>query len=84
MSRLPPPGGPQELRGLSIVSYSVGSWCPTQDGSGPTTAVALSLEIDGLASVPVTMVMRLKTPTAVDTMIQSLLRHKRDVWPDAP
>lgn len=78
--RLPPPGGPKSLgHGFTIESYEVGSWCPTSDGSGPASAVGLSLNVKGL---PV-LVMRLKTPGAVDRMIQSLLRHKRDVWPEA-
>lgn len=82
---LPPPDRrPHGLTGLSIESYTVGSWCPTSDGTGPATAVALSLKVVGLTSVPCNLVMRLKSPQAVDTMIQSLLRHKRDVWPEAP
>ncbi len=83
--RLPPPSRQlHTLTGLSIESYTVGSWCPTPDGTGPATAVGLSLTVVGLAPVPVDLVMRLKTPAAVDNMIQSLLRHKRDVWPEAP
>lgn len=79
--RLPPmQRGERTLVGLSINSYTVGSWCPTNDGSGPATAVALSLQVEQLGDV----VFRLKTPGAVDILVQSLLRHKRDVWPDAP
>lgn len=79
---LPPMDGPRQLFGVSINSYSVGSWCPTTDGTGPAEAVAIELDthING-QNIP--MIMRLKSPQAVDTMIQALLRHKRDVWPDA-
>ena len=78
--RLPPAefcGKP--LHGPNLKSYTVGSWCPTSDGSGPPTAVAITLAIEGMPDI----VMRLKTPARVDEMIQMLLRHKRDVWPDA-
>ncbi len=82
--RLPPPSGTQRLQGLTIESYSVGSWCPTPDGSGPAEAVAIAINVRWNADVQAQFVMRLKSPEAVDAMIQSLLRHKRDVWPEAP
>jgi hypothetical protein len=82
--RLPPMSrnvGP--LIGPNLDSYTVGSWCPTPDGSGQPIAVAISfrvlLEPDGHMDC----VVRLKSPMAVDQMIQCLLRHKRDVWPEA-
>ena len=80
--RLPPPGGPRgNLHGITVTEYVVGSWCPTPDGSGPAEAVAIEIK----TNIPeVTFFMRLKTPAAVDEMIQALLRHKRDVWTDAP
>lgn len=82
--RLPPMSGARSLVGIGIREYAVGDWCPTTDGSGPPEAVALSLELTGLGDAAVTAVMRLKSPEAVDTMVQALLRHKRSVWPDAP
>ena len=79
--RLPPPTrNPRTLMGPNLLGYTVGGWCPTPDGSGPATAVGVSLEIEGLGDV----VLRLKSPAAVDEMVQALLRHKRSVWPDAP
>ena len=86
MPRLPPPEkGRSELRGSNLISWSVGDWCPTRDGSGPATCVALSLLVEWRrGEPPVDIVMRLKTPAAVDDMIQMLLRHKRSVWKDAP
>ncbi len=79
---LPKPSGPHPLTGLCINSYTVGDWCPTPDGTGPAEAVGLSLNLT-LGDLTFDVVMRLKTPAAVDTMIQSLLRHKRSVWPNA-
>jgi len=80
--RLPPSTrGGTPLYGPDIESFTVGSWCPTPDGTGPATAVAISIRP---ASHQHDIVMRLKSPAAVDRMIQMLLRHKRDVWPDAP
>jgi hypothetical protein len=67
-----------------LLGYTVGDWCPTPDGSGPAKAVAVSIQIAMYpGGPPMDFVMRLKTPEAVDTMIQALLRHKRSVWPDA-
>lgn len=77
---LPPPGrDPRALMGPNIKSFTVGSWCPTPDGTGPATAVAIGIELTSGHD----LVLRLKTPKAVDDMIQMLLRHKRDVWPEA-
>ncbi|MBL9125908.1 MAG: hypothetical protein JNG90_19860 [Planctomycetaceae bacterium] len=79
--RLPPMGGPSgPLYGPNVESYGVGDWCPTPDGSGPATAVALTFRLES----GVDMVFRLKTPESVDFLIQSLLRHKRSVWPESP
>lgn len=71
------------LIGPNVESMTVGDWCPTQDGTGPAKAVALSFKVSGLMPVPLDLVFRLKTPTAVDDLIQMLLRHKRSVWPEA-
>ncbi len=71
--------GKRELKGFKCLGYTVGSWCPNSDGSGPTTAVAIEFEIEGMMP----LILKLNTPQAVDTLIQNLLRHKRDVWPDA-
>jgi hypothetical protein len=78
--RLPPPTRESRpLVGPKVTSFTVGSWCPTLDGTGPATAVAISIETS-LGD----LVLRFKSPAMVDDLIQSLLRHKRDVWPDSP
>lgn len=83
-NRLPPPDKRKvALEGLRIHGYTVGDWCPTPDGTGPAEAVGLSLDVELRPGLRCDMVMRLKTPQAVDSLIQSLLRHKRSVWPDA-
>ena len=79
--RLPPVrqiGTP--MYGRNVKSFTVGSWCPTPDGTGPAEAVAISIELETGEHI----VMRLKRPERVDEVIQMLLRHKRDVWPEAP
>jgi hypothetical protein len=79
--KMPPPS-PFDGKGLvgpQIESFTVGSWCPTQDGTGPATAVAITLEVAGLGD----LVMRIKSPMELDRIVQMLLRHKRDVWPEA-
>jgi hypothetical protein len=65
--------------GPNIESFTVGSWCPTSDGTGKPTAVAISMEVSGLGD----LVMRIKSPQELDRIVQMLLRHKRDVWPEA-
>lgn len=62
---------------IAIEGYTVGSWCPTKDGSGPPEAVAIMLEVAG---VPI--LLRLKSRQAVNDMIESLERYREDVWPD--
>ena len=69
----------KKLVGLEFKSYTIGSWCPTPDGSEPPTAVALEMEVEGLPPI----IMRLKSKRAVDEMIAALERHKQEVWPDA-
>lgn len=76
-----------QLFGPNVTGYAVGSWTNTPDGSGPAIAVGISFKTVlpiTFSPIPVDMVLRLKSPAAVDEMIQILLRHKRDVWPDAP
>lgn len=77
--KLPPPERlGRALIGPTVRSFTVGSWCPSPDGSGQPEAVAISIATD-LGD----LVIRLKSPAMVDDTIQMLLRHKRDVWPDA-
>lgn len=68
--------GPRSLVGATIEEYTVGSWCPTPDGTGPATAVCIELRVDGLPP----LIMRLKTPAAVNKMIAALEKHRDDVW----
>lgn len=79
--RLPPRSTtPRQLVGVTLESYTIGSWCSSNDGSGTPEAVVLSLQMKEFSGE---IMLRLKTPSAVDTMIQALLRHKRDVWPES-
>lgn len=72
--------GPRPIGlGATIEGYTVGSWCPSQDGSGLPTAVAFELRVEGIPP----LVMRLKSPSAVDDLIAALIKHRRDVWPYA-
>lgn len=76
-----PPMTPHErgLAGVTVESITVGSWVPNQDGTGKPVAVAMAITTNRYGD----LVFRMKTPQAVDDIIQMLLRHKRDVWPDA-
>lgn len=64
--------------GPNIQGLSVGSWCPSQDGTGKPTAVAINLQVQGIGD----MVMRLKSPERVDEIVQLLLQYKNEVWPN--
>jgi hypothetical protein len=78
--RLPPiTSDRRPLMGPNVESYTVGDWCPTNDGSGPATAVGLSFHLEDGFDI----VFRLKSPKAVETLVQMLLRHKRSVWPES-
>lgn len=89
--KLPPQNRiPQNLEDFKrpffeIVEYGVASWCPEKDGKGPMTAVALHLTIK-MGDKLCELVMRLKTPRAVDEMIALLERNRDNVWPggDSP
>ena len=65
------------LLGPTLQGYSVGAWCPTPDGSGKPTAVAISMQVKGMGD----LVMRLKSPESVDEIVQLLLQYKQEVWP---
>lgn len=67
------------LLGPMVEGYSVGAWCPTQDGSGKPEAVAISFNVARIGDI----VLRLKNPRAVDEMIRLLEEYKKEVWPDS-
>jgi hypothetical protein len=71
------------LMGLTIEDVQVGSWCPTADGTGPAQAVALNIKVRWNRRTRIDMVLRLKSPQAVDELIAALNKHKADVWPNA-
>lgn len=75
-----PDNTPKQCIGLQIEGYHVGSWCPTSDGSGPPEAVVIGLKLRDFEHE---LLLRLKSPERVDELIQLLLRHKRDVWPNS-
>lgn len=67
----------ETLRGPNLESISVGAWCPTPDGTGKPTAVAITLQVQGFGD----LVMRLKSPERVDEIVRLLLQYKQVVWP---
>lgn len=70
---------PSPLKGPKLESFTIGSWCPTPDGSGKPTAVAISLDVAGVGDI----VVRLKSPERVDEVIRQLLQYKNEVWPQS-
>jgi hypothetical protein len=64
---------------LPLDSYAVVEWHPAPDGQGKPTQVHLVLNIPDL---PVRFSLRLKSASAVDTLVGSLMRHRKSVWPE--
>lgn len=70
--------------GPNVESMTVGDWCPDQDAKMPPEAVGLTFRVKLYREIPaVDLTIRIKTPQAVDELIQTLLRHKRSVWPNS-
>jgi hypothetical protein len=71
------------LDGLTIMEYRVVAWTPSPEPEALATSVALALRVEFRSGQVADLVMRLKNPGAVDTMIESLQKMKRYVWPHA-
>ena len=63
--------------GPTVEGFSVGAWCPSPDGSGKPTAVAITMKVKSVGD----LVMRIKTPERVDEIIKLLTLYKEEVWP---
>lgn len=72
-----------------MTGYRVVAWCPDKTASKPPDSVAFVLDTDikdllgRKETVPCQMVMRLKTTDAVDELIDSFMRLRAIVWPEA-
>lgn len=69
--------GDRQMHGPTVKSFAVGSWL--EPGETVPTKVAITIETAAMGD----LVLRIKSPERVDEIIQMLLRHKREVWPDA-
>lgn len=67
----------QPLYGPKIENFAIGAWCPTQDGSGPPSAVSITISVKNMGD----LVLRLKSPERVDEIIGLLNQYKNEVWP---
>lgn len=82
--KIPPPPAsriPENVTGqgyYEIEELHVNSWNPLPDGKGPSTQVHVSVVVKQL---PYPLVMRFKGPNTLGTLIESLERHRNDVWP---
>lgn len=68
----------KSLNGPKLEGFTVGSWCPTPDGSGKPEAVAITVRVENLGD----LVLRLKSPERVDEVIRLLQQYKKEVWPE--
>jgi len=58
-----------------IGEVSTYSWCPSSDGSGPSTQVHVHFALSfGRA------VVRFKGPEILDAFIAAMQKHREDVW----
>lgn len=82
MSKKPPSSRiPSNLAGqafFEILQMKIGSWCPLPNGKGPATQVHIQIHVDG---VRYPLLVRFKTPDALDRFIDTLKHHRYDVWP---
>lgn len=73
-----PPRNTQML-GPMVEGFAVVEWCPTPDGSGKPTAVAIVFNVAQFGDV----VLRLKSRRAVDATIDALIEHRDVVFGDS-
>lgn len=71
-------GSYQEV--IPCEGYNVVEWHPTQDGTGPATAICLVLPFK-VGGVEANIMMRLKSRRAADELIGILEKHRNSVWP---
>jgi len=70
----------RQIVAARVLGYSIGSWCPTPDGTGPAMAVAIQFDVQaGNGTLP--FLVRLKSRRAVDEMIANLAKFRDEVWP---
>lgn len=67
-----------QLLGPMVDGFTVGQWCPSTDGGGPATAVAVIFNLQQVGDV----VLRLGSRRAVDEMIAALEEHRDAVFGD--
>lgn len=66
---------------LPGIGVDVRTWHPTRDATGPATQVHLVIPIDAGPESPC-LVVRLKTAAGVRHLVDALLDHAADVWPE--
>jgi len=65
-----------------IEYYRVASWSPAPASDRTAKSEAVVLEIK-LAGLDLPMAVRFRSPAALDELVDALLRHRADVWPEA-
>ena len=68
------------LHGPRVLGVRIGEWCQTQDGTGPVTAVALTVTIAS-DNGPIDVVCRIKSRRGVENVIKALNASADGVWP---
>ncbi len=65
---------------IDVKSLEVASWSPGEAGAGvPPTQVHILLEVPGLDEP---LVLRLKSRRVADEIINALIDHRDEVWPE--
>ena len=62
---------------VPLGGYGVAQWCPTDDGERPTE-VHLHFEVDGMPEVM--FAQRFKSMRAVKELVDTLMRHAKEVF----
>jgi hypothetical protein len=65
---------------IPISGIEIGSWTPQKDGKGKAEQVHLMIRLRG-GEQP--FVMRIKSRQAIQSLIDALILHRDDVWPES-
>lgn len=69
-----------DMKFIEVESISVNEWHRLPNGQGKPEQVHLWIK---LSDAPATMVLRFRSPKAVDNLIVALMTHRKSVWPKA-
>lgn len=64
-----------------VEDIEIGQWCRDSLAELPPEQVHLTMNVRGIKAP---LVVRFKGPDTLGALIEQLIQHRREVWPDAP